>query len=121
MTEFNYEKARKLARQVLAELKLPEQTCKRCLALLDDSRTKGILNARTETGIISGSIYIAAILAENRLTQHTIAEAMDTSEATIRKYYVMLVKSLDLKQNSKKKRGGGSGLPPLVGVLLTFS
>ncbi|MFW9974253.1 MAG: hypothetical protein ACFFDQ_03155 [Candidatus Thorarchaeota archaeon] len=62
------------------------------------------MNARTETGIICGSIYIASILTKNRLTQSSIAEAMDISEATIRKYYVMLVKSLDLKQNSEKKR-----------------
>ncbi len=104
MTEFNYEKVRNLARQVLAKLNLPEQTCTRCLALLDDNRTKGILNARTETGIICGSIYIASILTRNRLTQSSIAKVMDISEATIRKYYVMLVKSLDLKQNSEKKR-----------------
>ncbi len=103
MTEYNYEKTRKLARQVLAELNLPEQTCKRCLALLDDNRAKNFLNARTVTGIIGGSVYIAAILTENRLPQHSIAQVMEISEATIRKYYVMLVRALDLKQNSKKR------------------
>jgi transcription initiation factor TFIIIB Brf1 subunit/transcription initiation factor TFIIB len=65
---------------------------------LDDDRTKDIFTERNVDGIIAGAIYIAAILTENRLTQQTLADVMDISEATIRKYYVILVKALELKK-----------------------
>ncbi len=98
MTEFRYEAISQSAKQVLSELRLPEQTQIRCLTILDDKRTKEILTERNTNGIIAGAIYIAAILTENRLPQQRIAEVMDISEATIRKYYVQLVKVLEMKR-----------------------
>ena len=98
MTEFGYEKTKQTARQVLTELGLPEQTQTRCLSILDDKRTKEILTQQNADGIIAGAIYIAAILTESRLPQHRIADVMDISEATIRKYYSMLVKILEIKK-----------------------
>lgn len=98
MTEFSYEQTKQFAKQVLTELDLPEKTHARFLAILDDRRTRDILTERNTNGIIAGAIYIAAILTENRLTQQSIADAMDISEATIRKYYAMLAKLLDLKK-----------------------
>ena len=98
MTEFGYEKAKQSARQVLTELGLPEHTQTRCLSILDDKSTKEILTQQNADGIIAGAIYIAAILTESRLPQHRIADAMDISEATIRKYYSMLVKMLEIKK-----------------------
>ena len=98
MTEFRYEETKQSARQVLTELGLPEQTQTRCLSILDDKRTKEILTQQNADGIIAGAIYIAAILTESRLPQHRIADVMDISEATIRKYYSMLVKMLEIKK-----------------------
>ncbi|MHA2220513.1 MAG: hypothetical protein ACXAAO_00450 [Candidatus Thorarchaeota archaeon] len=98
MIEFDIEITRQSAKQVLAELGLPEQTQTRCFAILDDDRTKDVFTERNVDGIIAGAIYIAAILTENRLTQQTLADVMDISEATIRKYYVILVKALELKK-----------------------
>ena len=99
MTEFRYEKAEQSAKQVLTELDLPEYTQKRCIALLNDKRTQDILTEKNTDGIIAGAIYIAAILTDYRVTQQSLADVMDISEATIRKYYVMLVKRLDLKKS----------------------
>jgi transcription initiation factor TFIIIB Brf1 subunit/transcription initiation factor TFIIB len=65
---------------------------------LDDKRTKEILTERNADGIIAGAIYIAAILTESRLTQQLLADVMDISEASIRKYYAMLVKLLEIKR-----------------------
>ena len=98
MTEFRYEDTKQSARQVLTELGLPEQTRTRCFSILDDKKTKEILTERNADGVITGAIYIAAILTENRLTQHRIADVMDISEVTIRKYYAMLAKMLEIKR-----------------------
>jgi transcription initiation factor TFIIB len=98
MTEFGFEDTKQSARQVLFELRLPEQTQKKCMTILDDKRTREILTERNADGIIAGSIYIAAILTENRLTQQALTEVMDVSQAAIRKYYAKLVKMLDLKR-----------------------
>ena len=98
MTESRYDETRLIAKQVLSELSLPEQTQTRCLSILDDRRTKEILTEQNTNGIIAGAIYIAAILTESRLPQHRIAKVMDISEATIRKYYAQLVKVLKLKR-----------------------
>lgn len=100
MTEFRYDETKQSAKQVLTELDLPEQTHTRCLAILDDTRTKDILTERNANGIIAGAIYIAAILSENRLTQRLLADVMDISEATIRKHYALLVKVLELKKKT---------------------
>lgn len=100
MTEFRYDETKQSAKQVLTELDLPEQTHTRCLAILDDTRTKDILTERNANGIIAGAIYIAAILSENRLTQRSLADVMDISEATIRKHYALLVKVLELKKKT---------------------
>ncbi len=98
MTDFRYEEINKSARQVLSELSLPEQTQIGCLTILDDKRTKEILTEQNMNGIIAGAIYIAAILTESRLPQHRIADVMDISESSIRKYYVQLVKVLEIKR-----------------------
>ena len=95
---FGYEETKQSVRQVLTELGLPEQTQTRCFSILDDKRTQEILSERNVDGIIAGAIYIAAILTESRLPQHRIADVMDLSEVTIRKYYAMLVKMLEIKK-----------------------
>ena len=98
MTESRYEEVRQSARRVLTELGSPNQTQKRCLSLLNDRRTKEILTEENVDGIIAGAIYIAAILTENRLTQHQLTDVLNISQATIRRYYVILVKLLELKK-----------------------
>ena len=98
MTESRYNKTRLIAKQVLSELGLPEQTQTSCLSILDDRRTMEILTERNTNGIVAGAIYIAAILTDSRLPQHRIATVMDISESTIRKYYVQLVNVLEIKR-----------------------
>ena len=98
MTTYTYEETKQSAKQVLTELNLPEHTRTRCMAILDDRRTRDNLTERNADGIIAGAIYIAAILTENRLTQQSLADVMDVSEATIRKYYALLAKVLELKK-----------------------
>jgi transcription initiation factor TFIIB len=98
MTEFRSEEIEQSAKQVLTELNLPDQTHTRCFAILDDSRTGDILTERNAHGVIAGAVYIAAIQTDNRLTQQALADVMDVSEATIRKYYVQLVNTLELKK-----------------------
>jgi transcription initiation factor TFIIB len=98
MIESRYAETEQFAKQVLTELNLPEDTHTRCLAILNDRRTRDILTERNADGVIAGAIYIAAILTENRLTQQSLTDVMDISEATIRKYYVKLVKELKIKK-----------------------
>jgi transcription initiation factor TFIIB len=98
MTDFDIKEIKQSAKQVLIELDLPEQAKTKCLAILDDHRTREILTVRNADGIVAGAIYIAGILTENRFTQQSLADVMDISQATIRKYYAMLAKSLELKK-----------------------
>ncbi|MHA2351826.1 MAG: hypothetical protein ACXAC0_04390 [Candidatus Thorarchaeota archaeon] len=98
MTDFDIEVTKQSAKQVLTELDFPDIAHTRCMTILDDKRTKDILTEQNAEGIIAGAIYIAGILTENRLTQQSLADVMDISEATIRKYYVRLVKVLELKK-----------------------
>lgn len=98
MIDFDIEEIKQSANQVLTELDLPEKTHTRCMAILDDRRTRDILTMKNADGIVAGAIYIAAILTENRLTQQSLADVMDVSQATIRKHYAMLVKVLELKK-----------------------
>jgi transcription initiation factor TFIIB len=98
MIEYRSNETKQTAKQVLSKLSLPEQTQTRCLTILDDERTKEILTKRNADGIIAGAIYIAAILTESRLTQQSLSDVMDISETSIRKYYAMLVKILEIKK-----------------------
>ena len=98
MIELDIEKTKHSAKQVLIELELPEETHTKCMSILDDKRTKDLLSERNADGIIAGAIYIAGILTESRLTQQSLVDVMDISQATIRKYYVKLVKVLELKK-----------------------
>ncbi len=98
MTEFNYETMKQSAKQILIGLGLPEQTHTRCLTILDDEKTKEILTELNVNGITVAAIYVAAILTENRITQQSLADIIGVAEATIRKYYLMLVKLLELKR-----------------------
>ncbi len=98
MTESKFNEVKRNAKQVLTELGLPKDTQTRCIALLNDYRTKDMLTEKNADGMIAGAIYIAAILTENRLPQRSIADVMDISEATIRKYYAMLVQVLEIKK-----------------------
>jgi len=100
MTEFRYEETKRSAREALSELGLSEQTHTRCYAILDDRRTKDFLTERNTDGIIAGAIYIAAILTKNRVSQREIADVMDISQATIRRYYAILVKVLEIKKKT---------------------
>ena len=75
-----------------------EETKQSAKQVLTDHRAKDILTEKNADGVIAGAIYIAAILTENRLTQQSIADVMDISEPTIRKYYAMLTKFLELKK-----------------------
>ncbi|MFW9787309.1 MAG: hypothetical protein ACFFE2_09345 [Candidatus Thorarchaeota archaeon] len=87
-----------LAIRVIAELGLSDQTQTKCLAILDEHRTRELLTEKNANGIIAGAIYIAAILTENRLTQGLLADLLNISVATIRKYYTLLVKELEIKK-----------------------
>ena len=98
MTDFDIEEIRQSAKQVLTELGFPDIAHTRCMAILDDRRTRDILTKRNTDGIIAGAIYVAGIITENRLTQQSLADVMEVSEATIRKYYALLAKVLELKK-----------------------
>ena len=104
MIDFDIEETKQSAKQVLTNLDFPEKTHVRCMAILDDHRTRDILTEKNADGIIAGTIYISAILTENRLTQQALAEVMDISQATIRRYYVMLVKVLQIMRTSYPSR-----------------
>ena len=89
---------KQVAKQVLTELELPERTHTRCLEVLEDRRTIAVLNEKNMHGVISGAIYVSAILTESPIPQHKIANVLELSETTVRKYYVMLAKVLELKR-----------------------
>ena len=98
MIDLDIEEIKQSAKQALTELNLPEETHTKCMVILDDQRARDILTEKNAGGVIAGAIYVAGILTENRLTQQSLADVIDVSEATIRKYYALLAKVLELKK-----------------------
>jgi transcription initiation factor TFIIB len=79
----------------------------RAVVILREAEQKGILMGKDPVGVAAATLYIAARIAAEKISQRKIAKAAGVTEVTIRNRYKDLIKGLDLhldrKMNSREK------------------
>ncbi|WP_181684670.1 transcription initiation factor IIB [Halorhabdus salina] len=76
-----------------SDLDLPEEVTNRARDLLSSAREAGILSGKSPVGLAAASIYAAALLCNERITQSEISDVASISEVTIRNRYKELLES----------------------------
>jgi transcription initiation factor TFIIB len=79
------------------ELQLLPRVEQRAINILDVAHKKLIVSGKSPSGLAAASLYIAAIIEGNRITQREIAAIARVTEVTIRNRYKELVEKLDLQ------------------------
>ncbi|QGN07082.1 transcription initiation factor IIB [Halorhabdus sp. CBA1104] len=77
----------------ISDLDLPEEVTNRARDLLSSAREAGVLSGKSPVGLAAASIYAAALLCNERITQSEISEVANISEVTIRNRYKELLES----------------------------
>ena len=75
----------------------------RILEVLNKARNAELTSGRGPTGIAAASLYVAALMNNEKRTQREVADVAGVTEVTIRNRYKELLKELDLKDKIKKK------------------
>ena len=87
-------------------LKLSPETQSKAVEILEEAQEKELTSGRGPTGIAAASLYVAALINNEKRTQREVADIAGVTEVTIRNRYKELLKELDLKEKIKKKREG---------------
>lgn len=88
-------------------LKLSAETQSRAVEILEMAEKSELTSGRGPTGIAAASLYVAALLNNEKRTQREVADIAGVTEVTIRNRYKELFKKLKLKEvteDKKKKR-----------------
>jgi transcription initiation factor TFIIB len=81
----------------ISKLNLIEEVRDEAIQILEAiSQDSDFLSSAHPKGLAAGITYVAAILQNNRISQHNLAGIAEVSKATIHKYYVAIVKKLNL-------------------------
>ena len=83
-------------------LKLSPETQSRSVHILEKATKAELTSGRGPTGIAAASLYVAALLNNEKRTQREVADIAGVTEVTIRNRYKELIKELDLKKKIKK-------------------
>jgi len=95
-------------------LKLNAETQSKAVEILEMAEKSELTSGRGPTGIAAASLYVAALMNNEKRTQREVADVAGVTEVTIRNRYKELFKKLKLKeklkkaeslQNKKKKEG----------------
>jgi transcription initiation factor TFIIIB Brf1 subunit/transcription initiation factor TFIIB len=62
--------------------------------LIERADKAGLLSQGTPKGLAAGIVYIACILAEDRMTQDTVGGAIGVSSSVVAKNYMTIARSL---------------------------
>lgn len=87
----------------VSALKLSAETQSRAVEILQEARDAELTSGRGPTGIAAASLYVAALINNEKRTQREVADVAGVTEVTIRNRYKELLKKLDLKDKIKKK------------------
>src|SRR3989339_1361471 len=87
----------------VSALKLSAKTQSKAVDILNDARKAELTSGRGPTGIAAASLYVAALINNEKRTQREVADVAGVTEVTIRNRYKELLKELDLKDKVKKK------------------
>jgi len=91
-----------------AALKLTASTQTKAVEILEKAQNSELTSGRGPTGIAAASLYVAALMNNEKRTQREVADVAGVTEVTIRNRYKELIKKLKLNEKVKKtkKRGG---------------
>ncbi len=88
-------------------LKLNAETQSRAVDILEKAQNSELTSGRGPTGIAAASLYVAALMNNEKRTQREVADVAGVTEVTIRNRYKELLKKLKLDEKVKKKVGRG--------------
>jgi transcription initiation factor TFIIB len=84
-------------------LKLSAETQSKAVEILEMAEKSELTSGRGPTGIAAASLYVAALLNNEKRTQREVADVAGVTEVTIRNRYKELFKKLKLKEKDKEK------------------
>ena len=84
-------------------LKLNADTQTKAVEILEKAQKIELTSGRGPTGIAAASLYVAALINNEKRTQREVADIAGVTEVTIRNRYKELLRELDLKNGIKKK------------------
>ena len=84
-------------------LKLNAETQSKAVEILEQAEENELTSGRGPTGIAAASLYVAALINNEKRTQREVADIAGVTEVTIRNRYKELLKKLNLKDKIKKK------------------
>jgi len=87
----------------VSALKLSADTQSKAIELLNQARKAELTSGRGPTGIAAATLYVAALINNEKRTQREVADVAGVTEVTIRNRYKELLKELNLKSKLKKK------------------
>ena len=85
-------------------LKLSADTQTKAVEILEQAQNSELTSGRGPTGIAAASLYVAALINNEKRTQREVADVAGVTEVTIRNRYKELLKKLKLDDKVKKKR-----------------
>ncbi len=85
-------------------LKLTANTQSKAVEILEKAEEEELTSGRGPTGIAAASLYVAALLNNERRTQREVADIAGVTEVTIRNRYKELLNKLKLKDKIKVKK-----------------
>ena len=85
-------------------LKLSAETQSKAVEILEKAQSSELTSGRGPTGIAAASLYVAALINNEKRTQREVADIAGVTEVTIRNRYKELIKKLGLADKIKKKK-----------------
>ncbi len=87
-----------------SELKLNAETQSKAVEILEMAQKAELTSGRGPTGIAAASLYVAAVMNNEKRTQREVADVAGVTEVTIRNRYKELLKKLNLEDELKRKQ-----------------
>ena len=84
-------------------LKLSADSQSKAVEILEQAENSELTSGRGPTGIAAASLYVAALVNNEKRTQREVADIAGVTEVTIRNRYKELLTKLKLKDKVKKK------------------
>ncbi|MFC7213320.1 transcription initiation factor IIB family protein [Saliphagus sp. GCM10025334] len=79
----------------ISDLDLSDETERRARSLLESARNQGVHSGKSPVGLAAASVYAAALLTNEKVTQNDVSEVASISEVTIRNRYKELLEASD--------------------------
>jgi transcription initiation factor TFIIB len=83
-------------------LKLTPKTQSKAVEILEKAQKAELTSGRGPTGIAAASLYVSALMNNEKRTQREVADVAGVTEVTIRNRYKELLRELNLKDEVKK-------------------